>query len=600
MTPGKLLWDNWNRHARSKPDAEAIVFMQAGCDAYRWTWGSLAGRAIHYAHRLRDSGIRRGEVCALILTHHREFYPLYMALSALGAIPAVLAYPNARLHPDKFRHGLKGMSRSSGLDWVITSRDLEGIVAPLALGEETTVRGILFPLESDDGARHPDVGVADLDAALSELDTEVDPHRTCLLQHSSGTTGLQKGVALSHQAVLEHTRRYGDTIGATNQDKVASWLPLYHDMGLIAAFHLPLALGIPLVHISPFEWVNAPVLLFEAISDERATLVWLPNFAYNVMADRIHEEDLETIRLDSLRMVTNCSEPVLWESHQRFLERFTPHGLKAEALGACYAMAETTFAVSQTRPGSAPQTLCADSDAMALGYYRPARLGSGGKQRLCVSSGPVISGCSVKVVDGRGATLAADEIGEIAIRSVSLFDGYRNNPVRTEEVMHDGWYHSGDLGFVHGGECFVVGRVKDVIIMAGKNIYPEDVEAAVSQLPLVLPGRVVAFGRVDPEMGTEQVCVIAETSERGGQSLKELRRSILETGMSVDVTISEVFLVPARWLTKTSAGKLCRSTNRQRVISEGISPCGPDHQTPEIVRRIGTRVDIGTGTGAVV
>jgi fatty-acyl-CoA synthase len=553
-----MVWDHWRRHADQRPEGEAIVHLAADEEAYRWRWGTLMQAASRAARSLSESGIQKGDVCALIISHNKDFYPLYMGISCLGALPAVLAYPNGRLHPDKFRQGLEGMSQRSGLHYILTERGLADVVAPLVAGRESTIKNILYPLDWLENTEQGDKTIRAHASAISD--------EPCLLQHSSGTTGLQKPVVLSHHAVLEHARRYGEAITLSQTDKVVSWLPLYHDMGLIAAFYLPLIYGIPLVQLSPIEWVSYPLLLLEAISREQATLCWLPNFAYNLMADRIREEDLQGVHLDSMRLFVNCSEPVRAESHEKFHRRFAPYGLRKEALGASYGMAETTFAVSQTPPGQEARTLLVDRGELSRGNVVPVSGADAG--RTCVSSGILVPGCAVRIVDESRLDVPVGKVGEIAISSVSLFDGYRNYPEKTAEVMQDGWYYSGDYGFVHDGECFVIGRKKDAIIVAGNNIYPEDMEDAVSQVRGVIPGRVIAFGDDDEGLGTEVLCVIAETDAATDAERKALRLAIVKAGMSIDVTISRVYLVPPRWIIKSSAGKPARSTNKARALAE--------------------------------
>jgi acyl-CoA synthetase (AMP-forming)/AMP-acid ligase II len=554
--PDALVWDHWRRHADECPEREAIVHLSAGQEPIRWRWGPLIQAATRVARWLSERGVAKGDVCALIFRHHEAFYPVYLGISAAGALPAVLAYPNARLHPEKFRQGLQGMSSRSGLDHVLTEHDLADVVAPLVRGAGSTIKDILFPLEA-----LADGGGAD--APYEHPPGTSD--EACLLQHSSGTTGLQKPVTLSHRAVLEHVRRYGDAIALDASDRVVSWLPLYHDMGLIAAFYLPLVHGVPVIQLSPMEWVAAPSLLTSAISAERATVCWLPNFAYNLMAERVRDEALEGVRLDSLRLVVNCSEPVRAESHDRFARRFAPHGLRRTALGACYAMAETTFAVSQTPPGAEAARLSVDRTELARGRVVPAR---GEAARVCVSSGPLVSGCRVRIVDDQRRDVPAGRVGELAISSVSLFDGYRNYPEKTAEVMQDGFYHSGDQGFVHDGEVYVIGRTKDLIIVAGNNVFPEDVEDAVGKVAGVVPGRVVAFGIDDARGGTEMLCVVAETEAPDEAARKALRTAVVQAGMAIYVTIARVYLVPPRWMIKSSAGKPARSANRDRAIAE--------------------------------
>jgi len=551
-----LVWDHWRRHAEREPEREAIVHWVADEEPVRWRWGELLQAASLVAARLTEAGVKPGDVCALILRHHPGFYPTYLGISATGALPAVLAYPNNRLHPDKFRQGLEGMASRSGLDLVLTERDLDPVVRPLTLGEKSTVRDILFPLEW--------LAAGKGDGLAAHAPSR--PEEPCLLQHSSGTTGLQKPVILSHRAVLEHLSRYAAALELTRDDRFVSWLPLYHDMGLIGAYYLPLVAGVPLVQMDPFEWVCSPLMQFEAMSRERGTLAYLPNFAYNLIAERARESDLQPLRLDCVRLLINCSEPVRAASHEKLHKRLAPYGLKREALSACYAMAETTFAVTQTAPGREARIVWVDREELSRGRAR--EVPEGPAARACVSSGTLISGCGVRILDDAGKELPEGGVGEILISSVSLFDGYRNYPEKTAEVLKDGWYASGDLGFRLGEDHFVIGRKKDLLIVAGNNIYPEDIEDAVGKVEGILPGRVIAFGLDDEAAGTEVVCVVAETAATGEEALRELRRAVVVAGMALDVTVSRVYLVPPRWLIKSSSGKPSRSANRSRAVAE--------------------------------
>lgn len=551
---GERLSDRWQRHAELQPDATAIVHWSAIDDPVRWTWGHLVERATAIARKLVGAGVRPGQVCAIIIRHHPEFYPVYLAAEWIGAIPAVLAYPNPRLHPDKFRDGLRGMARHSGLDWILTEPDLEPLIASFISERDSTVRGLIYPLS------HSSESPAKLTSPFHG-----SSHEPCLLQHSSGTTGLQKAVVLSHDAVLGHIRRYGQAILLTPDDRVVSWLPLYHDMGLIAAFHLSLAFGIPLIQLDPFEWIQAPSIMLDAASQERATLAWLPNFAFHLMAERVRDGDLDGVRLESLRLLVNCSEPVRADAHEKFIRRFVPFGLAPTALSACYAMAETTFAVTQTVPGVPPTVLTVNRKSLESGLVQDCEVGP--NARACVSSGRPIEGCTVRVVDPQGNDLPDKRVGELLIRSTSLFNGYRNNPEQTAKVLRDGEYSSGDYGFTRNGEVFVIGRKKDLIIVAGKNIYPEDVEDAANGIEGVIPGRVIAFAIDDPAMGTEAVAVAAESESHDAPAKSTIEQNVILAGMGIGVTVSKVFLVPPRWLIKSSAGKPSRSANRERLLA---------------------------------
>ncbi len=556
--PLPTLWKQWQMNARTNPDREAIVHWIGGEEPVRWTFKSITEKARKFSVMIKKMGIKKGEVCAVIIRHNPFFYPLYMGISRTGALPAVLAYPNPRLHPDKFRQGIEGMSQRSGLDYILTERELEPLIRPLIEKSGSTIKAVYFPLEWDIEKEFSEEADAEIEKFADTI-KETDP---ALLQHSSGTTGLQKPVVLSHRAILNHVRFYGESISLSDKDKIASWLPLYHDMGLIAAFHIPLAYGITSVQISPFEWVIAPVLLLEAITKEKASLCYLPNFAYNILAEKIPDDELEDISLKTLRLTINCSEPVRDESHRKFAERFGRYGFSPIALSACYAMAETTYAITQTPPGEKIKVIQVDRQELSNGYVK---LSNGNQPRTCVSSGKLIDNCEIRIVDENRADTAEGLVGEIAVKSISMFDGYRNYPEKTAEVVENGWYYTGDYGFKYENEFFIIGRKKDIIIVAGKNLYPEDIEDTVNQVEGVIPGRVIAFGEEDPAMGTELVSVVAETKFEDEKDKNRLRVDILKSGMSIDVNIHKVYLVPPRWLIKSSAGKPSRKANKERL-----------------------------------
>ena len=386
-----------------------------------------------------------------------------------------------------------------------------------------------------------------------------------LLQHSSGTTGLQKGVALSHTAVLNQIAAYSDAIHLTEQDVIVSWLPLYHDMGLIAGFLLPLVQGVPLVLMSPFDWVQHPALLLKAIHAHRGTLCWLPNFAYNHMARRIRQRDKEGLSLASMRLFINCSEPVRHDSHQLFLEKFAANGATAVMLGVSYAMAENTFAVTQTPPGQAARLDFVDQSALDhTGYAKPTAPDQP-ETAVKVSCGPPIPGTAVRVLAANGRALPDRTVGELAIRSDYMLSGYHHRP--DLQPFHDGWFRTGDRGYLADGEVYVIGRSKDLIINAGKNVYPQDIEAIVNGVPGVRAGRAVVFGVPDEREGTELIVVVAETAVSDPDARQALQKAIRqEVARQSSVTVSFVSLVDAKWLIKTSSGKIARAANREKWL----------------------------------
>ena len=444
------LWKRWSLNSQKFPEREAIVHWVAGEEPYRWTYKSIVERAKKYSVKIKELGIKPGEVCATVIRHNKEFYPLYLGISRSGALPAVLAYPNPRLHPDKFRQGLEGMAQRSGLDYIFTERDLEPILKPLIDKPGSTIKAVYFPLEWDlETEIDPKV-----DAEVEEIASSIKDTDPALLQHSSGTTGLQKPVVLSHRAIMNHVVNLGGALKLTHNDKVASWLPLYHDFGLIAAFQITLAYGSTLIQIDPFEWVLAPVLLLDVITKEKGTMSFSPNFAYNVLAEKIDEEELEGIDLSSLRIIVNAAEPIRHESHEKFAERFKKYGFNPLALAGMYGMAEVTLGLTLTEPGKPITELVVDRNELSRGVVKLADENS--VPRVCVSSGKPMGKCEARIVDESRKDIPDGLVGEVAVKSVSMFDGYRNYPEKTAEVVENGWYFSGDYGFKYNDEFFIV------------------------------------------------------------------------------------------------------------------------------------------------
>jgi len=429
---------------------------------------------------------------------------------------------------------------------------------------ESTIKGLLFPFEKAEDTMED----KSLDSELENIRKSMKKKDAVLLQHSSGTTGLQKPVILTHHDILEHVVQYGDALFLNDNDKFISWTPLYHDMGLIGTFHMPLVYGIPTVQINTFEWILAPVLLFQIASEEKATITLQPNFAFNLLTNKVHDEDMEGVNLSSLRLMINAAEPIRHDTMEKFIERFKTFGLNELSPTTQYGMAETTLALVQTPPGQKYKIIEVDRQKLANGVVEFANENTK-VTRTCVSSGILLKDCQMKIVDDNRNILPDNTLGEIAVKSISLFDGYRNYPKKTAQVIDsEGWYYTSDYGFIHENELYVIGRKDDIIIVAGNNIYPEDIEDAINKVNGVQKGRIIAFGEIDEELGTESINLIVETKIENDEEKKNLINEIKLAGMTIDITIENVYLVPPRWLIKSSAGKPSRKANRERIIEE--------------------------------
>jgi acyl-CoA synthetase (AMP-forming)/AMP-acid ligase II len=529
-------------------DQPAIIYVATDAEPVIISRSALQTAVSGYAKALTQLGIQPGDL--ILIAHTQNLESIYAFWGALyvGAVPTMFPTLTDKLDPTIYQRDMAKLVSLSQVRAVLTTHTF----AP-------ALRAVVdCPVYSSD----------DLPQANGEVFHHIpQPDAIAFLQHSSGTTGLQKGVALTHTAVLNQLAAYSQAIALQPTDVIVSWLPLYHDMGLIAGFLLPLVQNIPLVLMSPFDWVQHPALLLRAIDQFKGTLCWLPNFAYNHCARRIRRSDKSGLSLVSMRLFINCSEPVRHDSHQLFLNAFTEQGITPSMLGTSYAMAENTFAVTQTAPGQ-PATLdWIDAQALAEQHLAQPLTSEHSQAVVKVSCGQPIAGTAVRVIDAKGKPLPPRHIGEIAIRSNCMLTEYYRRPEL--RPFQDGWYHTGDRGYLADGEVYVIGRSKDLIINAGKNIYPQDIEAIVNEVPGVHAGRSVVFGVPDEREGTELIAVVAEVTTTDPEQQNQIRAAIRQAvAWQSTVTVSFVSLVNNQWLLKTSSGKIARDANRSKWLTQ--------------------------------
>ncbi len=544
-------------------DRIAVHLLDSRQPGKHLSYDDLLNGSAAYARALQAAGIQPGEVVVLILQHSEALLCAFFGAVLHGAIPSIMPFLTEKLSPSQYRQSLTALIEITAPAAMITySEFIDEIDRAIPAG--SSVRVVLVSeritaQSTTDWAKLRGAGRSEQDIVL--------------LQHSSGTTGLQKGVALSHQAVFNQLDAYAKALELGSQDVVVSWLPLYHDMGLIAGFLLPLLNRIPLVLMSPFDWVRAPHRLMQAVSQYHGTLSWLPNFAYNFCARMVRGRDLEAVDLSSWRAISNCSEPMHLRSHQLFLERFQTYGLRPSSLATCYAMAENVFAVTQGGIDG-PVHVDAVSQASFLKERRAIPAAPTEPSIQMLSAGKPIDHTRVCILDDSANLMPERQVGEIAIQSNCMLSGYYQRDDLTRKAFHNGWYLTGDLGYLAEGEVYVTGRKKDIMIVGGKNIYPQDLENLANEVPGVHPGRVVAFGVESEETGTEEVVIVAEqdgdnASERERAGTAERIRQKINSGS--DITLRYVKIVERGWLLKTSSGKIARRANREKYLSSKSS-----------------------------
>jgi len=508
---------------------------------------------------------QRGGVVLLLLPHSAELFLLHLGLVLEGYRPAILPWPTSRVDAEKYQRNLLHQLKVLPASCLITIPRLAENLSP----------GLPYqamPCQIDKMERYDRIFSSPL--SLPERSVPQLSHLSALpaealfVQFSGGTTGMQKAVVVTVSMLTKQLELLRQVLGFGSSDSVVSWLPLYHDMGLIACFWFPLWFGQPSLQFANNDWLLNPELLFYYLERYRGTFCWLPNFAFSYLAQR-HEYMTGRYSLDSVRGFINCSEPVRHKSMRAFLDKFAAWGVRPRAVQSSYAMAENVFAVAQSPLDREPATVPRSS--VRNGHGCSPDLAFSVLDDVFVSSGNALPGNEVRIANASTVITRDGVAGEIQIRTPSLFSGYWSaGGLDASSICGDVFYRSGDYGFLLHGELYVIGRIKDIMIIGGQNVFPEDVEAVVNTLPGIYPGRVVSFGIVDGEYSTEVIAIVAEMKGHhdsdGALTLeKEIRSLVLAT---VGIAPRHVAVVPERWIIKSTAGKISRNETRVRFMRE--------------------------------
>ena len=507
-------------------------------------------RALSIAGDLRARGVRTGDRVALVLPTCPEFVETLFGVLCAGAVPVPL-YPPVRLgRLDEYHAKTAAMLRAVDAALVVT---------------DERIRRFLGPALQVAAPRLGCVTASGL-GGMNLAEVEVATDSVALIQFSSGTTSDPKPVALTHANLLSNVAsidRYLTDEGAPNRVGV-TWLPLYHDMGLIGNLLSAFYFTAPLVLLPPELFVAAPGAWLRAISRHRGTVTAAPNFAFGLCLKRIRDEELDGVDLSTWRVSLNGAEAVSAAVQRRFYERFARWGLSATALTPCYGMAEASLAVTFKPAGTSFRTLGTDADKLALeGVVAP------GTKEL-VSVGRPLAGVEIEIRDAAGVSLPPGRVGHIFVRGPSVMVGYFSRIDLTDQAIHDGWLDSGDLGFIEDDELFVCGRHKEVIVVRGANHAPEEFEAALELLPGVRTGCAVAVGFVPAGEEDEALAMLVETTTDAPSTLADdVASRVLER---TRIRPAHVELLAPGTLPRTSSGKLRRREARTQWLAGTLSP----------------------------
>jgi 1-acyl-sn-glycerol-3-phosphate acyltransferase len=537
-------------HASRHPERVHATFLDSDDRSEALTYGDLHARARRVAASLQRAGLAPQEPVAIMLPSGLDYFATYCGVLIAGAIPVPI-YPPARLATieDHLRRQASILQNCAAA-LLVTVPEAK-LLARLLRAEVPSLRQVLTPRELERIAGEP--------AAHSAR-----PHEIALLQYTSGSTGDPKGVILTQAQLLANLRAMGRAVGAGPSDTFVSWLPLYHDMGLIGAWLGSLYYAMHLVLMSPLAFLARPSRWLAAIHTWRGTISAAPNFAYEVLASRVDARELDGIDLSSWRWAFNGAEAVSAETLQRFAARFAPFGLDPRSIAPVFGLAECglDLAFPPSRRGALVDyvdrdTLSRTGRAVVVPPCDPRAV-------AIVACGQALEGYAIRIADRAGREVGERLEGRVEFKGPSATCGYYRNPEATARLRDGDWLDTGDLGYLADGELHLTGRAKDVIIRGGHNLYPYELEDAVGAIPGVRKGCVAVFGSRDPRAQTERVVVVAETRAQDAAQRERIRAEVNRRAIElIGTPADEVVLAPPQAVRKTSSGKIRRSATRE-------------------------------------
>ena len=559
----KTLTEALEYHVEHQPERLTVHLYEDRAEhpiTYRDLWeGALA-----YAAKLADAGLAPGQTVAIMLPTSREYLFCFYGTLLAGGVPVPL-YPPARLttiEDHLTRH--VGILKSCGAAIMVTIPEAKAI-AWLLRAQVESLKAVLVPADFPSNGS----GFAPVRGGAGQIG---------FLQYTSGSTGQPKGVVLTHANLLANVRAMGRAARATSEDVFVSWLPLYHDMGLIGGCFATMFLGFPVVLMSPLAFLSRPSSWLRAIHRHRGTISGGPNFSYELCLRRIPEHELEGLDLSSWRFAFNGAEPVSPETMTQFENRFAAYNFRKNVISPVYGLAECSVGLAFTPPGEAWRVDVLDREHFSTeGEAIPAKPGDPAPFKV-VACGTVIPDHDMRVVDGAGMELPDRSEGQLQFRGPSATTGYYRNPEATKALFDGAWVNTGDRAYLFQGRLYITGREKDIIIRGGRNISPYELEEAVGDLAGVRRGCVAVFGSTDPAGGTERVVVLAETRERDAARHAELKSKINELAIGlIGAPVDDIVLAPPHTVPKTSSGKI------RRVAAREYYERGPEAVKPQAV-----------------
>ncbi len=537
-------------HLAATPDRPHIWLWQRDEEQLCTSYADLDDGARRIAAGLLERGLVPGERVAIMLPTCAAFFEVFLGILLAGGVPVPIYPPFRRAQIEEHLRRQAGILRNAEAAFLITDEEIHRV--------GTLLRSLTDSLR--------EVEVAEVLRGSTPLSGPVQPdaNATALIQYTSGSTGDPKGVVLSHANLLANIRAMGTMMEATSSDVFVSWLPLYHDMGLIGAWLGCMYYGVPTTIMPPLAFLADPARWLWSIHQHEATLTAAPNFAYELCLKNIRDEDIKGLDLSSLRMMLNGAEPISPSTLRRFTERFEPYGFRPEAMAPVYGLAESSVGLAFPPVGRGP--IVDRVERAALSSQGRAQGAEDGDRTALqfVACGRPLPGHQIRVIDDGGRELPDRREGRVQFKGPSATSGYFRDKEKTEALFDEAWLETGDRGYVAAGDLFLTGRTKDMIIRAGRNIYPHELEELVGNIEGIRKGCVAAFPSADPRTGTERLIVLAETRLTDDARQEKLRQDISDASTAlIDLPPDDIILAPPRTVPKTSSGKIRRSHARE-------------------------------------
>ncbi|MBZ0118780.1 MAG: fatty acyl-AMP ligase [Sandaracinaceae bacterium] len=538
----------------AKRTGYGFTFIRDDLTEESWTWERLLERAKQIAVSLHERGIRKGDHIAVVLPEAGEFVPTFFGITQAGAVPVPLYPPMGVGQLGGYLDHCKHIVSASRSKLMVTTRQIKAV-----LGKVHEAAPELKDM----------ITVADLDGDASRFkDPGLSLSDTCFIQFTSGSTNKPKGVVVTHENLAHNAYAVmRDGLNSNDEDRGVSWLPLFHDMGLIGFVLGPTHHVVPVTFMSPMTFLKKPAVWLQVLSKHRGTITYGPNFSYAITAKRVRDNDLAGVDLSCVRVAGCGAEPIQAETLRGFADRFARWGFKKSAFVPSYGMAEYTLAIAFST--DVPTDRVVAEDLWTRGEAVPAPEGAGSNETVeIVHCGKAFPKHGIRIVDVESRAVLPDRrVGEIEVSGPSVMQGYYEMPDETGSTIgKDGWMRTGDLGYLVDGNIFICGRKKDVIIVNGKNYYPQDLEWAGGEVSGVRPGNVIAFPSFKEGLGREAVVVVAESKEPNVDRDKLASDIKAHISTVTGLTVDEVVVVDAGTIPKTSSGKLQRA--KARVLYE--------------------------------